>query len=287
MSSINNTFTTTLTFDDFRCKPAKESNKWGDSEWPGACDDWEDLVGSDIEIDFPEKETVIDPTVPTEKPTSPVQCLIEATMEITVTEITMKGPPPPSLRDIMEQEAKSCSPKQQSPRQGGPKGKRGKARRVDLSVFLEEEAKKEAEEAKAAAKRARKREARRRRKDRGFTEVKKERFEFANVTKPHAKQIRENQKLVTPAKGKFVNTTLILKNLPYKGVTTRDLRRFFENEAGRTKFVNILTKDNGECKGIAFIRFENRQGADKGLLMNRFTYEGRTVYVEYARDKRE
>ena len=82
------------------------------------------------------------------------------------------------------------------------------------------------------------------------------------------------------------NTTLILKSLPYEGVTEKDLKTFFKKYAGPVKFVNVLTKDDGKCKGIAFVRFETKEGSDRGLTLNNFCYEGRKVHVEYAQERK-
>lgn len=81
------------------------------------------------------------------------------------------------------------------------------------------------------------------------------------------------------------NTTLILKNLPYENVSEKDLKRFFVRYAGPVKFVNVLKKEDNTCKGLAFVRFENKKGSDKGLTLDKFFYDGRRVYVEYAKSR--
>jgi len=86
-------------------------------------------------------------------------------------------------------------------------------------------------------------------------------------------------------RGKFINTTLILKNLPYEGTKDRDLMRFFSKTCGPVKFINVL-RNGDRCRGIAFVRFETVVGSDRGLTMNGFRYGNRRVYVEYARDRR-
>lgn len=88
------------------------------------------------------------------------------------------------------------------------------------------------------------------------------------------------------SKSLFINTTLILKNLPHHGVEVRDLKRLF-GQAGSLKFINILTNDDGLCRGIAFVRYEHREGSDKGLEMDGFWYNDRKIFVEYAHDKRD
>ena len=93
--------------------------------------------------------------------------------------------------------------------------------------------------------------------------------------------------MYVPTQGKKDrNTTLILKSLPYDGVTEKDLKDFFKKYAGPVKFVNVLMKDDGKCKGIAFVRFETKEGSDRGLTLNNFCYDGRKVHIEYAQDRR-
>ena len=89
-----------------------------------------------------------------------------------------------------------------------------------------------------------------------------------------------------PQKKKFVNTTLILKNLPYEGVYEEDIKKMFA-KCGAIRFVNILRRNNDTCKGIAFLRFVEKEGSDEGIKMNGFWCGKRRVGVEYAIDKRE
>lgn len=79
-------------------------------------------------------------------------------------------------------------------------------------------------------------------------------------------------------------TTLILKNLPKTKILNKEIQKFF-SRCGSVKFVNILTNDDGTCKGSGFVKFENKVSAAKALLFNGFLYENTKVYVEYARDK--
>ena len=96
-----------------------------------------------------------------------------------------------------------------------------------------------------------------------------------------------NQQKLKNSTSTFINTTIILKNLPYQGVEFEDLRSIF-TPCGSIKFIKILTNDNDRiCKGIAFVRFENREGSDNGVAMDGFWYKERKIYVEYAHDKRE
>ena len=129
----------------------------------------------------------------------------------------------------------------------------------------------------------RKRKAMKEARTNGFKEIKKNVVQWANISYPQ-NWSKDLYKASEKTNG-FVNTTLILKNLPYDNVTERDIKRFFSKSCGPVKLVNVL-KDGGRCKGIAFVRFENVLGSDRGLTMNGFWYNDRRVYVEYAEDNR-
>jgi len=96
--------------------------------------------------------------------------------------------------------------------------------------------------------------------------------------------IRGPDTTVPPNQIASKGTTLVLKNLPRNKVSVKELTRFF-GKCGKIKFVNVLTTEDGNCKGMAFVRFENKAGSEQGLKMNEFWYENNKVYVEYARDK--
>ncbi len=98
------------------------------------------------------------------------------------------------------------------------------------------------------------------------------------------KQVKKNKPKTQ--KKRFVNTTIILKNLPYEGVYEEDIKKMFAN-CGPIRFVNILRRNNDTCKGIAFVRFVEKEGSDEGIKMNGFWCGNRRVGVEYAIDKRE
>ena len=85
---------------------------------------------------------------------------------------------------------------------------------------------------------------------------------------------------------KFINTTLILKNLPLNCTLSHELLKLFKN-CGPIKFIKILKDKDGNCKGLAFIRFETREGSDMGLDMDGFWYGEQKIFVEYAHDHRE
>ena len=130
----------------------------------------------------------------------------------------------------------------------------------------------------------RKRKALKEARTKGFVEIKSNTPQRADISYPQ--NWSNDLYKASEEKDGFVNTTLILKNLPYDNVTERDIKRFFSKACGPVKYVKVL-RDGDQCKGIAFIRFENVLGSDRGLTMNGFWYEDRRVYVEYARDNKE
>ena len=89
-----------------------------------------------------------------------------------------------------------------------------------------------------------------------------------------------------PEQKKFINTTLILKNLPYHNTYTDDLMSLME-QYGTITMLNILRNPDGTCKGVAFVRFLTKESSDKALAAGDFWCDGRKVYVEYAKDRRE
>ncbi len=81
-----------------------------------------------------------------------------------------------------------------------------------------------------------------------------------------------------------INTTLVLKNLPYNNTWAHELMSIFEHH-GEIKVINVLRNEDKTCKGIAFIRFETSEGANKALKnLPNFLYRGRKIFVEYARE---
>ncbi len=155
----------------------------------------------------------------------------------------------------------------------------------------EKKAQQEAEQNKPSAKSLRRKKAKeqsRAKKNEGWESVEKlkEEVEKTKLRIPIGWS-KNLYKPTPPAKGQATNTTLILKNLPHTGVCDKDIKRFFIRHAGPIKFVNILYADDGNCKGIAFIRFETKEGSNRGLTLNKFFYENRMVYVEYAEDRRK
>lgn len=135
---------------------------------------------------------------------------------------------------------------------------------------------------------ARKRRAnKKKRKEKGWTSVQtKAKKESPDVT-IRGPRIRGYRVPPAPGKGKFVNTTIILKNLPNDGTCQKALKKYFEFKCGNVRFVNVIQNTDGNAKGIAFIRFTSRNSSDKAFQLNGFRYNGREIQVEYALDNRE
>ena len=121
-------------------------------------------------------------------------------------------------------------------------------------------------------------------KRQGWTPVVQEKTK-PKLRKPDPESIRGAQRVFRPVDSDVTNpnTTLVLKNLPAHCTTPKYLTKFF-SKCGTVKHVNIL-KAEGKCRGIGFIKFETREGSDKGLDMDGFWYDDRKVYVEYSRNK--
>lgn len=251
---------------------------------------WEDLID--------EIEEIEEPTAPTKAPLSPEPVLketVSATMEIVKVSVTRTKPP-----------KKAKTQKVPSPRRKKVKGRKMtlqeyyaecERKEQELLAAQEEAERKAKEEAERIAKEnAPSKKALRRKRAKAAKKAREAAQWKAIEKKPEPKRAhisypqgwsKSLYKETPVAKGRFVNTTLILKNLPYEGTTERDLKRFFSATCGPVRFVNVLRQDDGRCKGIAFVRFEKKVGSDRGLTLNGFWYEDRKVYVEYAEDRRK
>ena len=104
-----------------------------------------------------------------------------------------------------------------------------------------------------------------------------------SVKVPKMKKIRKPDTIRDHPANLTASTTLILKNLP-SNCSASELGKFFK-KCGSVKFVNMLKDQEGKCKGIAFVRFETKEGSNKGLTMDGFWYENQKVYVEYAKER--
>lgn len=135
-----------------------------------------------------------------------------------------------------------------------------------------------------AAKKRRKRRKRTKKKDEGWTEVKqrpkpnKKTFE----TKPTPEKKQDSPPVNKKCK-KYQNQgdTLVLKNLPFQGTNIISLMEVFERY-GDILNINILKRDDGSCKGIAFVKFSSQRECQQALRLKSFYYNGRNVYTDRA-----
>lgn len=80
-------------------------------------------------------------------------------------------------------------------------------------------------------------------------------------------------------------STLVLKGLPYHNTSVLDLMKIFEVH-GFIENINILKNKDGSCKGIAFVRFEAKESADKAVgALSRFWYIYRWVRTARANNR--
>ena len=75
---------------------------------------------------------------------------------------------------------------------------------------------------------------------------------------------------------------IYMSNLEWS-TTESDLRRLF-GEYGKIEKVRIPMKVNGQSKGIAFVEFAKKEGAEAALIQNGTIFKGRQLNVEIATD---
>ena len=268
-------------------------------------DDWVMKDPEDVDLDFSDEEwdtewdtpdttvTTVPtptptPTAPTMKPESPRPVLQEATMEIVE---TTKMVTVATMEIIVTETKRWKNPNRPAM---GPRRRKVKAVTMSMGDFYqlcetETKAKAEAdaaEQAKAEKNRLKRARANAKR-NKGWNEVKVAKPEPIKVSIKFPRKKAKRTPPPAPTSGKFVNTTLVLKNLPYDGTNEKALTSFFATNCGEVRFVNVLRQEDGRSKGMAFVRFRNREGSDKGYQLNGFRYEGREISVDYARDRRE
>merc|ERR1712232_152322 len=56
-------------------------------------------------------------------------------------------------------------------------------------------------------------------------------------------------------------------------------------ECGELVSLRMPLNDEGSCRGIAFIKYTNKEGMDKAMEFNETDYGGRTIYVSDAANK--
>merc|ERR1712066_332775 len=74
--------------------------------------------------------------------------------------------------------------------------------------------------------------------------------------------------------------TVFVRGLPY-GTTEEVLKKDFA-ECGEIVTLRMPLNDEGQCRGIAFIKYSNKDGCDKAIEFNETDYGGRTIYVSMA-----
>ncbi|KAF9694784.1 hypothetical protein EKO04_007483 [Ascochyta lentis] len=78
---------------------------------------------------------------------------------------------------------------------------------------------------------------------------------------------------------------LIVRNLPWSIKTPADLEKHFRS-FGKTHFVNLPKKPNGELRGFAFVAMRGKKNAEKALAeLNGREIDGRPIAVDWAVDK--
>jgi len=79
--------------------------------------------------------------------------------------------------------------------------------------------------------------------------------------------------------------TVFVRGLPFS--TTEDVLQKDFAECGEIVSCRMPLNDDGNCKGIAFIAYVDKEGMDKAVAFNETDYGGRTIYCVPAADKPE
>merc|ERR1712232_1069481 len=79
--------------------------------------------------------------------------------------------------------------------------------------------------------------------------------------------------------------TVFVRGLPF-ATTEEALNKDF-GECGEIVSCRMPLNDEGACKGIAFIKYTDKEGMDKAIAFNETDYGGRTIYCVPAADKPE
>ncbi|KAJ4319832.1 RNA recognition motif-containing protein [Neodidymelliopsis sp. IMI 364377] len=78
---------------------------------------------------------------------------------------------------------------------------------------------------------------------------------------------------------------LIVRNLPWSIKTAEDLEKHFRS-FGKTHFINLPKKPNGELRGFAFVAMRGKKNAENALAkLNGKEIDGRPIAVDWAVDK--
>merc|ERR1712176_1629365 len=76
-----------------------------------------------------------------------------------------------------------------------------------------------------------------------------------------------------------------VRGLPF-ATTEETLKKDFA-ECGEIVSLRMPLNDEGSCRGIAFIKYSDKEGMDKAIAFNATDYGGRTISVTDAADKPE
>merc|ERR1712078_814482 len=71
------------------------------------------------------------------------------------------------------------------------------------------------------------------------------------------------------------------------GATTEEALKKDFAECGEIVSLRMPLNDEGSCRGIAFIKYSDKEGMDKAIKFNETDYGGRTISVTDAADKPE
>merc|ERR1712048_1123788 len=77
-----------------------------------------------------------------------------------------------------------------------------------------------------------------------------------------------------------MGNTVFVRGLPF-GTTEDVLKKDFA-ECGEIDTLRMPLNDEGQCKGIAFIKYKSKEGCDKAKEFDATDYGGRTIYVSMA-----
>merc|ERR1719382_871942 len=76
--------------------------------------------------------------------------------------------------------------------------------------------------------------------------------------------------------------TVFVRGLPF-GTTEEALKKDFA-ECGEIVNLRMPLNDEGNCRGIAFIKYSDKDSCDKAIKFNETDYGGRTIYCSMAGD---
>merc|ERR1712019_128399 len=76
---------------------------------------------------------------------------------------------------------------------------------------------------------------------------------------------------------------VFVRGLPF-ATTEESLKKDFA-DCGEIVSLRMPLNDEGSCRGIAFIKYSDKEGMDKAIAFNETDYGGRTISVTDAADK--